>query len=75
MKLHKFLEFVNESQFEIVNPGWLCKRYLDDLDDFEFERDLPVKIDQLQKDYSLFSFCEHIPATNQITDTKKPRPS
>jgi hypothetical protein len=51
MKLHKFLEFVNESQFEIVNPGWLCKRYLDDLDDFEFERDLPVKIDLLQKEW------------------------
>jgi hypothetical protein len=51
MRLHKFLQFVNESQFEMVNPGWLCKRYLDDLDDFEFERDLPVKIDQLQKEW------------------------
>lgn len=51
MRLRKFLEFVNESQFEIINPGFLCKRYLDDLDDFEFEQDLPAKIDQLEKEW------------------------
>jgi len=51
MRFRKFLEFVNESQFEIINPGFLCKRYLDDLDDFEFEMSLPAKIDQLEKEW------------------------
>ena len=46
-----FLEFLSESAVQPFNPGWLCKRYIDDLADFSFEKDLPFKVDQLQKEW------------------------
>jgi hypothetical protein len=46
-----FSEFLNESESQIFNPGWLCKRHIDDLNDFSFEKDLPFKIDLLQKEW------------------------